>query len=314
MAEIERAHVDATNVLRTRFRTGSGVVPLTGFVPAASEEEKRRMLCPVHELVRRVECEQGEVEVHVDYDLRPDYGRTGATIRDAGAPGLRIETGARLVTLRSGVKLTPVAAGGVSGTVRLRAGEAVAFSLTDAWDGPAVLPPFGDRVLQKLALTDSANSIRSLRGTDRLARSPSAGPILGVWRKSRNWPRPVKVREASRMPFALGSIPRLLLPQPQSLHCLDRCFEGHKRLVVSGHREPDVRVPHEQLPHVGRDAGLPEHHVRGHPQRVEVGVPQRGPVRDARQLQVGPHEPRRRLRDVEERVVRSLAGVRDPPG
>src|SRR5687768_6751948 len=43
-AEVERGYLDATNVLRTRFRTGSGVVVLTDFMPAASEEEKRRLL------------------------------------------------------------------------------------------------------------------------------------------------------------------------------------------------------------------------------------------------------------------------------
>ncbi|HVK08682.1 MAG TPA: glycoside hydrolase family 15 protein [Gemmataceae bacterium] len=152
-AEVERRYIDATNVLRTRFRTGSGVVSLTDFMPAASEEEKRRMLWPEHELVRRVECELGEVEVRAHFDPRPDYGRAKVTLRDAGVLGVRIEMGARLITLRSDVKLAPAAAGGVSGTVRLKAGEAVAFSLTDAWEGPAVLPPLGDLILQKLALT-----------------------------------------------------------------------------------------------------------------------------------------------------------------
>ena len=36
---------------------------------------------------------------------------------------------------------------------RLKAGEAIAFSLTFAAEGPAVLPPLGDVVRQKLALT-----------------------------------------------------------------------------------------------------------------------------------------------------------------
>jgi GH15 family glucan-1,4-alpha-glucosidase len=152
-SEVERGYIDETNVLWTRFRTGSGVVALTDFMPAASEEEKRRTLWPEHELVRRVECERGEVDVRVHFDSRPDYGRARVTLRDAGALGLRIEMGARLITLRSDVKLAPAAAGGVSGTVRLRAGEAAAFSLTDASDGPAILPPLGDLALRKLALT-----------------------------------------------------------------------------------------------------------------------------------------------------------------
>src|SRR5687767_6262274 len=104
---VERGYIDATNVLRTRFRTGSGVVALTDFMPAASEEEKRRTLWPEHELVRRVECERGEVDVRVHFDPRPDYGRVRVTLRDAGALGLRIEMGARLITLRGDLKLAP---------------------------------------------------------------------------------------------------------------------------------------------------------------------------------------------------------------
>src|SRR5688572_6098774 len=106
-ARTERRYIDGTNVLQTWFHTAAGVVVLTDFMPAASEEQKGRMLWPEHELVRLVECEQGEVEVGVHFDPRPDYGRAKVTLRDARALGLRIEMGARLITLRGDVKLTP---------------------------------------------------------------------------------------------------------------------------------------------------------------------------------------------------------------
>jgi GH15 family glucan-1,4-alpha-glucosidase len=147
----ERCYIGGTNVLQTRFETADGVATLTDFMPAASEEDKRR-LWPEHELLRRVECERGEVEVEVRFDPRPDYGRARVTLRDAGPLGIRLERGSTLLTLRGDTKLAPVA-GGMTGRVRLRAGESVAFSLTYALEGPAVLAPLGDAVAEKLDLT-----------------------------------------------------------------------------------------------------------------------------------------------------------------
>jgi GH15 family glucan-1,4-alpha-glucosidase len=152
-ARAERRYLDGTNVLETRFRTETGDVVLTDFMPAVSEDEKRRRQWPEHELIRRVECVRGEAEVHVRFDPRPDYGRAKVTLRDAGPLGLRIEVGPRLITLRSDVPLAPAAGGGAAARVRLAAGESRDFSLTCAADGPAVLPPLGGLVSEKLALT-----------------------------------------------------------------------------------------------------------------------------------------------------------------
>src|SRR5687768_17184527 len=152
-ARTERRYLDGTNVLQTRFQTDTGVVVLTDFMPAASEEQKGRVLWPEQELVRQVACEQGEVEVQVHFDPRPDYGQAKAIIHDAGKLGLRIELGAGLITLRGDIRLAPAAEGGMSARVKLRAGESIAFSLSYAADGPAVLPPLGDLVTKKVALT-----------------------------------------------------------------------------------------------------------------------------------------------------------------
>jgi GH15 family glucan-1,4-alpha-glucosidase len=149
----ERRYIDDTNVLETRFHCNTGVVRLTDFMPAISEGEKRRMLLPEHELLRRAEVEAGQVEMHVRFDPRPDYGRAKITIRDATVFGLRIGIGSGLVTLTSDTHLDPSPEGGVAARITLRAGESINFSLTFARDGPAVLPPLGELVLRKLALT-----------------------------------------------------------------------------------------------------------------------------------------------------------------
>jgi GH15 family glucan-1,4-alpha-glucosidase len=152
-ARIERRYIDGTNVLQTRFHTPEGSIVLTDFMPAISEEDKRRLLLPEHELVRRIECEQGEVEILVHFNPRPDYARAKPAIRDAGALGLRIEMGSRLITLVGSVRLSPASEGGAAARVKLRAGELADFSLTYSTEGPSVVPPLGDMVSQKLART-----------------------------------------------------------------------------------------------------------------------------------------------------------------
>jgi GH15 family glucan-1,4-alpha-glucosidase len=152
-AEIDRRYIDNTNVLETRFRTASGTIMLTDFMPVTSEEHKRRQLWPEHEIIRQVRCENGEAEVEVDFNPRPDYGRIGPVIKDAGNLGLRIDIGTNLLSLRGDAQLHANAKGGRSAATKLKAGESIAFSLTFSTEGPAVIPPLGDLVGRKLQLT-----------------------------------------------------------------------------------------------------------------------------------------------------------------
>src|SRR5688500_9645774 len=152
-AKVERNYVPQTNVLQTRFHTAAGTAVLTDFMPVASEEEKRQLLWPEHELARQLKCERGEVEVCIHFNPRPGYGLANVHMRDAGALGIRLEIGARLTTLRSEVKLAPDVQGGLSARVKLSAGKTLWFSLSESREGPAVLPPLGDPLAEKLAVT-----------------------------------------------------------------------------------------------------------------------------------------------------------------
>jgi GH15 family glucan-1,4-alpha-glucosidase len=152
-ARVARRYLPDTNVLQTRFLTAGGVLVLTDFMPAASEQEKQRMLWPEQELLRQVACEQGEVEVQVRFDPRPDYSRARVALRDMGKLGLRIDTGSQLITLLSDVKLAPDAEGGASAGFKLKAGASASFSLLCSAEGPAVLPPPGALFSHKLACT-----------------------------------------------------------------------------------------------------------------------------------------------------------------
>jgi GH15 family glucan-1,4-alpha-glucosidase len=140
----ERHYLEDTNVLQTRFHTEAGVIVLTDLMPVASEEEKERLLMPEHEILRLIECEQGEVEVDLLFAPAPAYGLRPARIRPAGRLGIRVETGAGLLVLRTDIPLELAGDGMVRGRAHLSAGGAVHASLIFAADGPAVLPPLGE--------------------------------------------------------------------------------------------------------------------------------------------------------------------------
>jgi GH15 family glucan-1,4-alpha-glucosidase len=151
-SQISRRYLDNTSVLETTFSSSIGKIVLTDFMPVASEEEKTRRLWPEHELVRLVKCEAGEVPVIVNFDPRPDYGRTTPFIKDEGKLGWRIGVGTSLLNLRSDINLAANGNAGLSGRLMLKRGDNIAFSLTFSAEGPAVLPPLGDLVIDKLNL------------------------------------------------------------------------------------------------------------------------------------------------------------------
>jgi GH15 family glucan-1,4-alpha-glucosidase len=148
-----RRYIDQTNVLETTFSSESGKVVLTDFMPVTSEQRKEQMLWPEHELVRQVKCEQGEMELIVDFNPRLDYGRLRPEIKNAGKLGWRIDIGTNAFTLRSHLELTPTIHEGLSAKFTLKAGEIIAFSLSFSAEGPAVIPPLGDLVAEKMNLT-----------------------------------------------------------------------------------------------------------------------------------------------------------------
>jgi GH15 family glucan-1,4-alpha-glucosidase len=149
--DARRAYLEDTNVLSTTFTTARGRVVVTDFMPVASEQEKRRMLVPDHEILRIARCEAGEVELEQRFAPRPGYGGERPRLSDRGALGLRLDTRDGTATLRSDMPLR-LRDGGARGTVHLRAGDVVYSALGFADDWPAILPPLGlvsERALQR---------------------------------------------------------------------------------------------------------------------------------------------------------------------
>ena len=143
-ARVSRRYLESTNVLETTFRTATGVLRLTDLRPVASESDKGAELLPQREILRRLECTEGEVTVDVRCDPRPDYGRVVPRLRARGALGAWYEHDGQALVLRGDLP-TPLTAdlSGVGVQSTMRAGDRHYLSLVFAMGEPAMLPPLG---------------------------------------------------------------------------------------------------------------------------------------------------------------------------
>ncbi|MFW6202379.1 MAG: glycoside hydrolase family 15 protein, partial [Gemmatimonadota bacterium] len=75
--EAEQRYLDSTNVLVTAFRTETGTVELTDFMPTPEAPTGRRVH---HEVHRRIACTEGRVEVEIRFEPRFDYGQAATEL------------------------------------------------------------------------------------------------------------------------------------------------------------------------------------------------------------------------------------------
>jgi GH15 family glucan-1,4-alpha-glucosidase len=150
----ERRYLANTNVLETVFRTPTGACVLRDLMSVSSEEDKRAYLTPEHEVLRELEGLEGEVEVEILYDPRPDYGRVRPLLEQRGALGLRCEVDGTSLTLRSELPLGLTdGERSASGAARIRSGERKYLSLTYSMEAPAVVPLLGEAARGRIERT-----------------------------------------------------------------------------------------------------------------------------------------------------------------
>lgn len=150
-ATITRRYLPDTNVLETTFNTATGVVRLTDLLPVASESAKARELWPEHELLRKIECVDGHVEIRVIFEPRFDYGRAISHIK-CTRPGLFFcEHGARALALSTDMPLQIAPTHQrLEGAEPLIAGAQRFLSLTYAHGMPSVFAPLASDANQRI--------------------------------------------------------------------------------------------------------------------------------------------------------------------
>ena len=147
--DTERSYIENTNVLETRFTCTEGSATLTDLMPVASEEHKRKVLWPAHELLREVRCTAGCVDIEIIFRPRANYGSSPVRLKQVHGLGLRMDVGRGAYWLRSSAPLT-VIDGEAQATVRLKKDEVLQFSFTYAEESPAVLPLLGEDASRRI--------------------------------------------------------------------------------------------------------------------------------------------------------------------
>ena len=142
-ATVTRRYLGDSNVLETTFTTDTGVARLVDVMPVDTEQAKARELWPEHEVLRRVECIAGEVELRVEFEPRFDYGCAVPRIVRGREGVFHCEHAASALTLSTDLLLHVAPGGRVTGTERLAAGRRRYLSMSFAEGMPTVLAPLG---------------------------------------------------------------------------------------------------------------------------------------------------------------------------
>ncbi len=149
---VDRRYLPDTNVLETTFTTDTGVLQLTDVMPVAGRAAYRQELWPEHEILRRVECVEGSVEISITCDPRLEYGQIDPPLEDRGPHGFFYNHEGAVLIVRSELPLTRSRGrGALYGQQTLHEGERHFLSLTFDEGEPAVLPLLGDHAERKLA-------------------------------------------------------------------------------------------------------------------------------------------------------------------
>ncbi len=126
--QVIRRYLDRTMVLETTFRTPTGTVTLTDAL-AMGEGNRGHQLgknAP-HLFLRSATCLYGEVDLVMEYVLRPEYGRVHPRL-EAVEGGVAASWEADELVLSSPMRLT-VDKGVASGQLHLRLGDSASFAL-----------------------------------------------------------------------------------------------------------------------------------------------------------------------------------------
>ncbi|NQT27480.1 glycoside hydrolase family 15 protein [candidate division KSB1 bacterium] len=76
----EQRYIPKTHVLETHFQTNQGRIVITDFMPITQDEKSYHHGVPG--ICRKVFCEKGRVQVQVDFQPKPDYGRADFHLKD----------------------------------------------------------------------------------------------------------------------------------------------------------------------------------------------------------------------------------------
>lgn len=140
---VSRRYIPGTNVLETDFHTATGTLRLTDCMPVYDQQYERTHQIPDREVLRRMECINGEVRVRLVFAPRPKYGRCRSKWKNCGKLGIRVEFIGGALWLRSDLPLE-LRDHNVEAETLLEVGECRYCSMVMMEHGPATLSPLGE--------------------------------------------------------------------------------------------------------------------------------------------------------------------------
>ncbi len=129
--DVSRRYLDRTMVMETTYRTPTGTAVVVDALATGLGNRGHDLgRDSPHLLLRQVTCTDGEVELHVEYVPRPEYGLV-VPLLDVVDGGLVATGGADVIVLSCPQPLE-VSSSSASGTVVVQAGDRVGFALHHA--------------------------------------------------------------------------------------------------------------------------------------------------------------------------------------
>jgi len=123
--ESSQFYLNDTNVLRTLFRTETGTVTLTDFIPCYQRPDGK--LVQFNEIHRITECTHGGVDLRVTFQPKPEYAKVDPSL-EITKYGLVVGGGKNYMSLSSSVQFKALGDQAMA-TVKLRRGDKAAFVL-----------------------------------------------------------------------------------------------------------------------------------------------------------------------------------------
>jgi len=181
--EASQSYLADTNILETTFTTEVGILRLSDCMTVASEEEKQKSLWPDTEILRTVECLEGEARLLVRLRPKGRFGRDSCRLRQMGQWGLVTEYGRKTLFLQTSIGVSqfsvrelPAGAEAMA-QIKIRKGEILRVSLIYSDQAPSVIAPLGEASQRRLDST-----LRYWRGW--MSRCRYEGPYQAEVRRS----------------------------------------------------------------------------------------------------------------------------------
>ncbi len=135
---VERRYDGPTNVLETTYSAQGGLVRATDLMPIHERTDDRQGydVGTSHQLLRRLECLEGEVELALEFKPTFDYARADTRVAPRPGGGAVAHAGGQSLSLACpGITVKGDAGDRYFGRLRLRAGERCWIELGYATDG-----------------------------------------------------------------------------------------------------------------------------------------------------------------------------------